>query len=60
MKNGKDNPVIINKPHGTKQPENCDNLSDKDFVIGIQTPLQESIMKSLTNVHMCGWYAWYQ
>ena len=49
MKKSKDNPVIIYKPQGMKQPENCDNLSEKDFVIGIQTPLQESIMKSLTN-----------
>ena len=49
MKKSKDNPVIIYKPQVMKQPENCDNLSEKDFVIGIQTPLQESIMKSLSN-----------
>ena len=49
MKKSQDNPVIIYKPQGMKQSEDCDNIGEKDFVIGIQTPLQESIMKTLTN-----------
>ena len=32
------NRVILYKPQGVKQPENCDNLSDSDFVIAI--PMQ--------------------
>lgn len=49
MKGTDCNPVIIYKPQGVRQPESCDNLSDKDFVIGIQTPLQADIMKRLSN-----------
>ena len=49
LKKSQDNPVIIYKPQGMKQSEDCDNIGEKYFVIGIQTPLQESIMKTLTN-----------
>ena len=34
---------------GEKQPETCDNISENDFILAIQTPLQERIMKKLTN-----------
>ena len=43
------NPVILYKQQGAKQPTDCDNLSDKDFVIALQTPLQAEIMKQLSN-----------
>ena len=43
------NPVILYKPQGDRQPHNCNNLSDRDFVIAIQTPLQADIMKRLGN-----------
>ena len=42
------NPVIIllYKQQGAKQPTDCDNLSDKDFVIALQTPLQAEIISN--------------
>ena len=49
MKTHTDNPVLLYKRQGEKQPDNCDNLSDNDFVIAIQTKLQERVMQRLTN-----------
>ena len=49
MKEIDGNPVILYKPQGLKQPQECDNLSDRDFVIAIQTPLQADLMKKLCN-----------
>lgn len=49
MKKSGSNPVILYKPQGVRQPQNCDNLSDRDFVIAIQTPLQADVMKRLSN-----------
>ena len=43
------NPVILYKPQGAPQPDVCDNLSDKDFVLAIQTPLQADMMKKFTS-----------
>ena len=39
------NPVILYKPQGTAQPNECDNLTDDDFVIALQTPLQAEMLK---------------
>ena len=42
------NPVILYKPQGVAQPEDCDNLSKSEFVIGLQTPIQANAMKKLS------------
>ena len=43
------NPIILYKKQGEPQPENCDNVSDKDFILAIQTPLQAEMMRKLAN-----------
>ena len=40
------NPVILYKPQTVPQPDNCDDLSDDDFLLCIQTPMQASFMKN--------------
>ena len=50
MKSSNVNPVIIfYKPQGVTQPDDCDNLCDKDFILAIQTPLQADMMKRFSN-----------
>lgn len=41
------NPVIFYKPQGYPQGEDCDDFSDDDFAICIQTPFQATLMKKL-------------
>ena len=48
MKHDDDNPVILYKPQGMQQPDTCQNLSSKDFILVIQTPLQKDMMKKLS------------
>ena len=38
-------PVILYKPQGAIQPNDCNDVCVEDFVLGIQTPLQAEIMK---------------
>ena len=40
------NPVILYKPQGVPQPQECDNIGDNDFVIALQTPLQRDMMQT--------------
>lgn len=49
MRESPENPVLLYKAQGATQPDICENLREKDFVLAIQTPLQENIMKRLTN-----------
>ena len=41
------NPVIIYKKQGVPQSNECDNLCDNDFLLGLQTPLQRQILQTL-------------
>ena len=41
------NPVIFYKPQGYPQGEDCNDFSDDDFAICIQTPFQTTLMKKL-------------
>ena len=43
---GEDNPVLLVKSQGQSQPENCDNLEVRDFVLVLQTPLQRDMLKT--------------
>ena len=45
MKTHPANPVIIYKQQGVPQPTECDNLSDNDFLLGLQTPLQRQVLQ---------------
>ena len=45
MKCSDSNPVILYKPQGVPQPDECNNLRDEDFLLAIQTPLQAEMMK---------------
>lgn len=48
--NREDNPVLLYKPQGHAQPDECDNnLSTNDFVLALQTPLQADILKRFSN-----------
>ena len=47
-------PMILYKPQGAIQPDECHDLCVNDFVPGIQTPLQSEIIKSLEKGHLCG------
>ena len=49
MKSSDISPVILYKQQGVPQPDDCDNLCDKDFVLAIQTPLQADMMKRFCN-----------
>ena len=54
MKSSDSNPVILYKAQGEPQPDTCDNLCDKDFVLAIQTPLQADMMQKFsTNRFIC-------
>lgn len=35
------NPIIIYKQQGLEQPEDMNNVSDDDFLLGIQTEFQK-------------------
>jgi len=48
MKATDSNPVILYKAQGQPQPETCDNLCDRDFVLAIQTPLQADMMRKFS------------
>jgi hypothetical protein len=48
MKNDQSNPVILYKPQGERQPAHCDNLSDDDFLIALQTPLQQQMLQTFS------------
>lgn len=49
MKSSTANPVILYKPQGQQQTDECQYLGEKDFVLAIQTPLQANIMKEFSN-----------
>ena len=42
---GQGNPVILYKPQGQTSADNCFNLTADDFILPIQTPLQQEILK---------------
>lgn len=46
MKHSDTNPVILYKQQGASQPDECDDLSDNDFVLA---PLQTDMMRKLSN-----------
>ena len=41
------NPVIFYKPQGSPQGNDCDDFSDEDFAVCIQTPFQATMMQKL-------------
>ena len=41
------NPVIFYKPQGCPQGNDCDDFSDEDFAVCIQTPFQATMMQKL-------------
>ncbi len=43
------NPVLIFKPQGAEQPDNIDNLSKDDFLLGLQTEFQRDDMQRYGN-----------
>ena len=47
------NPVIIFKQQGLKQGHKIDNVSDNDFIIGIQTEFQRDMMRQFGSLTMC-------
>ena len=49
MKSSTANPVILYKPQGQQQTDECQYLREKDFVLAIQTPLQANMMKEFSN-----------
>ena len=49
MKRSESDPVILYKPQGQTPPQKCRYLSERDFVVAIQTPLQADMMKQFTN-----------
>ena len=54
MKSCEGNPIILYKKQGGPQADDCDNISDKDFILAIQTPLQAEMMRTLaTNRVIC-------
>ena len=46
MKKRADEPVLLYKAQGQAKPPQCTNLTQSDFVLAIQTPLQAEMMKS--------------
>ena len=53
MRSSDCNPVILYKPQGTLQSNICKHLSENDFVLAIQTPLQADMKKLSTNRVNC-------
>ena len=48
-----ENPVIIYKQQGQKQPDSIDDLSDEDFIIGLQTPFQRDMLTKFGSTAVC-------
>ena len=48
-----ENPVIIYKQQGQKQPNSIDDLSDEDFIIGLQTPFQRDMLTKFGSTAVC-------
>ena len=44
MKAGDRNPLLLYTQQGVSQPDTCDNLSDNDFILAMQTPLQAQML----------------
>ena len=45
--------MILDKPQGAIQRNECNDLCVEDFVLGIQTPLQAEIMKRVGKKVIC-------
>ena len=53
MTKGEENPFLLYKPQGQPSSNNCLELSSDDFILIIQTPLQEKCLKNVPQIIVC-------